>query len=94
MADLGAAFGLALAIEGLLCAAPDTVRRAMGEAAQSPTERLRLVGVATALLGLVVVWRARKAGLWGLRDGLSRPLQAYAAASAAAQDRPPAAFGA
>ena len=64
MIDLVAALGLALAIEGLLCtAAPDTVRRAMGEAAETPRERLRVVGIVTAVLGVAIVWGARKAGL-------------------------------
>ena len=63
MIDLVAAFGLALAIEGLLCAAaPDTVRRTMNEVAQTPRERLRIVGVVTAGLGVAIVWGARKAG--------------------------------
>ena len=45
MAELVAAIGLALVIEGLFCAAaPDVARRAMAEAAQAPRERLRLTG--------------------------------------------------
>jgi uncharacterized protein YjeT (DUF2065 family) len=61
--DLVAALGLALAIEGLLCAAfPDAVRRAMLEAAESPSERMRFVGVASALAGLLLVWLARQIG--------------------------------
>ena len=64
MADLVAALGLALAIEGLLCAAaPDTIRHAMSEAAQTPRERLRVVGIATAVIGVAIVWGVRKAGL-------------------------------
>ena len=63
MLDLIAALGLALAIEGLLCASfPEAVRRAMSEAAQTPRERMRLVGIATAVLGVVILWAARKAG--------------------------------
>jgi uncharacterized protein YjeT (DUF2065 family) len=54
--DLVAALGLALAIEGLLCAAfPGAMRRAMAEAAQSPVERMRLVGIASAVAGVIVV---------------------------------------
>ena len=64
MIELVAAFGLALAIEGLLCAAaPDTVRRAMSEVVQTPRERLRIAGIVTAILGIAVVWGARKVGL-------------------------------
>jgi len=64
MLDLVAALGLMLAIEGLLCAAvPDTVRRAMNEAAQTPRERLRIVGIVAAGVGVAIVWGARKTGL-------------------------------
>jgi|tagenome__1003787_1003787.scaffolds.fasta_scaffold20909647_3 uncharacterized protein len=64
MAELVAAIGLALAIEGLFCAAaPDVARRAMAEAAQAPRERLRLTGIVTAVLGVAIVWGARKVGL-------------------------------
>lgn len=64
MTDLIAALGLALAVEGLLCAAfPDGVRRAMAEASQSPVERMRLVGIVSAVVGVLIVWAARKIGL-------------------------------
>ena len=63
MLDLVAALGLALAVEGLLFAAfPDAVRRAMIDAAHSPRDRMRLVGIVSAVLGVVVVWIARKLG--------------------------------
>jgi uncharacterized protein YjeT (DUF2065 family) len=63
MLDLVAALGLALAVEGLLFAAfPESVRRAMLEAAQTPGERMRAVGIASAALGVVIVWLARKFG--------------------------------
>ena len=63
MADLVAALGLALAVEGLLSAAfPDTVRRAMLEAAESPRERMRLVGIVAAVAGVLIVWTARRFG--------------------------------
>ncbi len=56
MKDLVAALGLALAIEGLLCAAfPAAMRRAMQEASQTPMERMRLVGLASAGAGVVLV---------------------------------------
>jgi uncharacterized protein YjeT (DUF2065 family) len=61
--DLIAALGLALAVEGLLFAAfPDAVRRAMTEAAQTPSDRMRLVGILSAALGVVIVWAARQLG--------------------------------
>ncbi len=63
MTDLVAALGLALAVEGLLFAAfPDSVRRAMLEAADSPRERMRLVGIVSAGAGVLLVWLARKIG--------------------------------
>ncbi len=63
MTDLVAALGLALAVEGLLFAAfPDAIRRAMLEAADSPRERMRLVGIVSAGAGVMLVWLARKIG--------------------------------
>lgn len=63
MTDLIAALGLALAIEGLLFAAfPDAARRAMFEAAQSPSERMRYAGIFSAVLGVAIVWAARQFG--------------------------------
>ncbi|MBV9078449.1 MAG: DUF2065 domain-containing protein [Methylobacteriaceae bacterium] len=61
MRDLLAAFGLALAIEGILFAAfPDAVKRAMVDAAASPRDRMRLVGLISAAIGVVAVWAARR----------------------------------
>jgi uncharacterized protein len=63
MIDLIAALGLALAVEGLLFAAfPDAVRRAMVEAAQTPSDRMRFVGIISAVIGVVIVWTARQLG--------------------------------
>jgi uncharacterized protein len=63
MRDLIVALGLALAIEGLLFAAfPEAVRRAMAEAAQSPRERMRLVGLVSAVVGILVIALARHLG--------------------------------
>ena len=61
MIELVAAFGLALAIEGLLFASfPNAMRKAMMDAAASPTERVRVVGLVSAVVGVVVVWIARR----------------------------------
>jgi len=61
MRDLVAAFGLALAMEGLLFASfPDAMKRALAEAAESPRERLRLVGLSSALLGVAIIWAMRR----------------------------------
>jgi uncharacterized protein len=63
MLDLIAALGLALAVEGILFAAfPDGMRRAMYEAAHSPSDRMRLVGVLSAIFGLGIIWAVRHFG--------------------------------
>jgi uncharacterized protein YjeT (DUF2065 family) len=60
MLDLIAALGLALAVEGILFAAfPDGMRRAMYEAAHSPSDRMRLVGLVSALIGVGIIWFVR-----------------------------------
>ena len=62
MLDLVAALGLALAVEGIVFAAfPDGVRRAMYEAAHTPSNRMRLVGIVSAVVGVVIIWAARQA---------------------------------
>jgi hypothetical protein len=64
VADLVAALGLALALEGLVFAAfPEAVRRAMLDAAETPRERMRLVGIVSAVLGVAIVWSVRRFGL-------------------------------
>lgn len=61
MRDLIAALGLALAIEGILLASfPDAMKRAMMDAAASPRDRMRLVGIVSAVLGVAAVWAARR----------------------------------
>jgi uncharacterized protein YjeT (DUF2065 family) len=63
MFDLLAALGLALAVEGLLFAAfPEGVRRAMYEAAHTPSDRMRLVGIVSAVVGVAIVWLVRQTG--------------------------------
>jgi len=63
MLDLIAALGVALAVEGILFAAfPDGMRRAMFEAAHSPSDRMRIVGILSALAGLAIIWLARQFG--------------------------------
>ncbi|HYI91498.1 MAG TPA: DUF2065 domain-containing protein [Beijerinckiaceae bacterium] len=60
MSDLVVALALALAIEGLLFAAfPEAVKRAMLEAAQTPSDRMRLVGIGSAVIGVGIVWLMR-----------------------------------
>lgn len=61
MRDLVVAIGLALAVEGILCASfPDAMKKAMMDAAASPRDRMRMVGLASAALGVVIVWAARR----------------------------------
>jgi uncharacterized protein YjeT (DUF2065 family) len=61
MGELVAALGLALAIEGILLASfPDGMKRAMMDAAEAPRERMRLVGLGSAMLGVAIVWAARR----------------------------------
>ncbi len=63
MTDLIAALGLALAVEGLLFAAfPDAAKRAMIDAIRAPSDRMRIVGLGSAVLGVVIVWLARWLG--------------------------------
>jgi len=63
MQDLVAALGLALVVEGILFAAfPDGMRRAMYEAAHSPSDRMRLVGILSAIGGLAIIWLIRQFG--------------------------------
>ena len=63
MRDLLAALGLALVVEGVLFAAfPEAVRRALIDAARSPRERMRVMGLLSAAAGVVVVWLARHTG--------------------------------
>ncbi|APF38044.1 DUF2065 domain-containing protein [Chelatococcus daeguensis] len=62
MTDFLAALGLVLAIEGLIFAAfPTAAKRALAEASEAPVERMRLVGVVSAVVGVVIIWYVR----WG-----------------------------
>jgi uncharacterized protein len=60
MSDFLAAIGLVFAIEGICLAAfPSGVRRALASAAETPDARLRIAGIASALIGLLIVWLVR-----------------------------------
>lgn len=60
MSDFVAAVGLLLAIEGLMFAAfPAATRRAMAMVAETPEGRLRLTGIVSAAIGVVIVWFVR-----------------------------------
>ncbi len=61
MADLLAALGLAVAIEGILYALfPDGMRRMMERALQLPPRTIRATGLVAAVLGVGLVWLARR----------------------------------
>jgi uncharacterized protein YjeT (DUF2065 family) len=60
MSDLVVALGLVLALEGLLFAAsPDTAKRAMMSVLETPESTLRVIGLVSAVVGVVIVWLVR-----------------------------------
>ena len=60
MSDFMAALGLVFVIEGLIFAAfPAQAKRAMQSVLETPEASLRLIGLGSALIGLVVVWLVR-----------------------------------
>ncbi len=60
MSDFLVALGLVLAIEGIVFAAfPGLTKRAMTHVLETPDTTLRLVGIASAVVGVVVVWLVR-----------------------------------
>jgi uncharacterized protein len=60
MSDLLAALGLLFALEGLVLAAfPVATKQAMANLLETPESTLRIVGIVSAALGLLVVWLVR-----------------------------------
>jgi uncharacterized protein YjeT (DUF2065 family) len=60
MTDFLAALGLVFVIEGLMFAAlPGHAKKAITSVLQTPEPTLRLIGIGSAVIGLVVVWLAR-----------------------------------
>jgi uncharacterized protein YjeT (DUF2065 family) len=60
MSDFLAAIGLFFAIEGIMFAAfPLGTKRAMAMALDMPNGRLRIAGLASALVGVAIVWLVR-----------------------------------
>ncbi|MFA9474322.1 MAG: DUF2065 domain-containing protein [Filomicrobium sp.] len=60
MHDLLVALGLVLVIEGLIWAvAPDTGRRLMELASQTPNSSLQIAGWSAVALGVAIVWLLR-----------------------------------
>ena len=61
MKDLFAALCLVAVLEGLLFAAsPAFMRRAMKSALEAPDNILRVVGIVSAVGGLVLIWLVRR----------------------------------
>ena len=60
MSDFVVAIGLVLAIEGLIFAAfPRAAKRLAANALESPESSLRIAGVVSAVLGIIIVWLVR-----------------------------------
>jgi uncharacterized protein YjeT (DUF2065 family) len=60
MSDFLAALGLVFVIEGLVFAAfPAQAKRAMQSVLETPEATLRLIGIGSAIVGVVVVWLVR-----------------------------------
>ncbi len=61
MSDLLAALGLVFAIEGIVLAAfPGSAKRAMAVVLEMPDGPLRIAGIVSALVGVLVVWLVRR----------------------------------
>jgi uncharacterized protein YjeT (DUF2065 family) len=60
MSDFLVALGLVFVIEGLVFAAsPAAAKRAMMHVLEAPDGPLRLIGIGSALVGLIIVWLVR-----------------------------------
>ena len=60
MSDFLAALGLVFVIEGLVFAAfPAHAKRAIQSVLETPDTMLRLIGIGSAVVGLIVVWLVR-----------------------------------
>ncbi len=60
MTDFLAALGLVFVIEGLIFAAfPAQAKRAMASVLHTQDTSLRVIGIGSAVIGLIVVWLVR-----------------------------------
>ncbi len=60
MTDFLAALGLVFAIEGLLFASiPAIATEALRSASETPVDRMRLIGIVSAIVGVGRVWLVR-----------------------------------
>jgi uncharacterized protein YjeT (DUF2065 family) len=64
MRNLLAVVGLLVSIEGLLFAGfPGPMQRALAAVATREPGRLRIIGLVSAVLGVAIVWLARRSGI-------------------------------
>jgi uncharacterized protein YjeT (DUF2065 family) len=90
MADFIVALGLVFVIEGLIFAAkPAAAKNAHGARAGNADGPLRVVGIASAVLGVVLVWLVRGSRT---RRGSRGPRRAGTPSRRVSADRRPAAF--
>ena len=60
MSDFLVAFGLVFVIEGLIFAAfPSSGKKAIASVLDTPDITLRVIGIGSAIIGLLVVWLVR-----------------------------------
>jgi uncharacterized protein YjeT (DUF2065 family) len=60
MTDFLAALALVFVIEGLVFAAfPTHARKAMQSVVETPEQTLRIVGIGSAIIGILLVWLIR-----------------------------------
>ncbi len=60
MTDFIVAIGLVFVIEGLIFAAsPASAKNAMAHVLETPDGTLRVIGIASAVIGVVLVWLVR-----------------------------------
>ena len=60
MSDFLVALGLVFVLEGVLFAAlPGTAKQAMVHAVETPDATLRVIGIVSAVIGLVAIWLVR-----------------------------------
>ena len=60
MSDFLVAIGLVFALEGILFAAfPGPVKQAMAHVTDTPDATLRIIGIVSAVVGVILVWLIR-----------------------------------
>lgn len=60
MSDFLVAIGLVFALEGILFAAfPGPVKQAMAHVTDTPDSMLRIIGIVSAVVGVILIWLVR-----------------------------------